>query len=1323
MKKSLLLLAGFAAVSLMADAQQIAEGYVTWPESSELPAYIKAWNGGKGAITIDGKTWEDEEFFISRVKPRERFYNTSSQVRTNLSQYDRENNPNGNDKRVCWWVPLGYNDDGTNGLPNGKFDSEAFSMWNYLDHYGNWTSPYGWAPGAFADAAHKNGVAVSGVASVPFGGISDTWRSCLSQMTGVSAEEAGKFFYYHGVDGVGYNSEWSGFSPTSSGLTTLHNGLKAYMSTRNPLWEIIWYGGTMDGGSCSFDRGTSGSEELFKGASMFLNYNYVYNGYNNSAISYAKSLADKSPFHIYAGNNMQGGEPRSGDNYPYLATAQLGIGFWGAHSVNMFWQDRTLNGSADLTKQRTYINTIEKWFTNGQRNPAVFLPIKLNRSHRPTDDWAGVSSMMSARSVLSWNLEEEPFITYFNLGNGQFFNYKGERVNNNGWYSLGVQDYLPTWRWWLAPSYMATNIDPESVSLEADFTWDDAYFGGSCLQVTGSSENEYLHLFKTNFELQYDQVITLRYKILEGSANVDLVFSTSGNPTQEIDENLNIVTTADSEEKTDASYIKGWQIVTFTVGEDFYPEDIVDDGGLGVIALHFSDAKNLKFLLGELSITSPTPTATPKTPVVKLAKVLSNNFMGVDAKLIWSMENNRPQGEPVYNSDVNTSMFRLWAQQEGCEPQMMGVTTSWAGIEFSAANNHDAAQRMRFGVSALSVDMKSESEVAWSEYLDLGEYVLKEDIAIDKGIIKPNEEFTLSFSDPQHAEGTWVLSDAKTGTEVWRGQGKSVTCSGLPEVGAYNLDLTSNGASKQYIRYVSISPVEVGALPQIYSLSVDGAPVDETTGEAKIQLNDSKTFSYTGRDADGSASRGVDLNENWFGVNVGELNIQANKSFSVAAWVKYNEIPKGRSNFITIEDRENGGWPYCHWDFFWSRVTEEGRFTDGSIDTSWGMRMGSGTEGLRLFYKYAESKIDVGAWTHVAIVFEHNENGAIRQKFYINGELQKVTAWIKILKSTAETYFSNNTGGDWSQLEMLKNLVTSGNYGEDTYEPGFVTNDRPIQSSQWIAFGGMAQNITAVKGCVDDFQVWGKAMTQEDVDASMAGLDANNLPDDVLGFWNLEEETVEVEDENSATGAKSAAFIGHAGKNAKNQSPKARYWNGESINGKEGAMTKNFLAPAYLTGCPFLSGTAYPIVTKPTWTAQRAQIDGDGTGAAGEADIKFVKEGDYAVKLTLANGHGEDSRTYPVISVSDYSAIDQVASDETTAVDAYTEHDLLFVEFANDGRYTVEVYNTAGMLAAAKTLDVVAGQNAQIGLATKGVYLVKISLDGKVLRTVKVINK
>ena len=55
-----------------------------------------------------------------------------------------------------------------------------------------------------------------------------------------------------------------------------------------------------------------------------------------------------------------------------------------------------------------------------------------------------MSTWMTAKSTLSWNLAEEPFISYFNLGNGKFFNWKGERKNNNSWYNIGVQDYLPT---------------------------------------------------------------------------------------------------------------------------------------------------------------------------------------------------------------------------------------------------------------------------------------------------------------------------------------------------------------------------------------------------------------------------------------------------------------------------------------------------------------------------------------------------------------------------------------------------------------------------------------------------------------------------------------------------------------------------------------------------------------------------------------------------------------------------------------------------------------------------------------------------------------
>ena len=144
-------------------------------------------------------------------------------------------------------------------------------------------------------------------------------------------------------------------------------------------------------------------------------------------------------------------------------------------------------------------------------------------------------------------------------------------------------------------------------------------------------------------------------------------------------------------------------------------------------------------------------------------------------------------------------MFLMWAQQEGCDPRMFGATTSWAGLVFSAPNETSSPQRMRFGVSALAADLKSESPIAWSEYKDLGSYTMNDNITIDKNVIKPNEQFTLSFVDQKHPEATWTLYNATTNAQVWSGSGHSVVCSGLEETGAYNLDVTYNGTTP--VRY------------------------------------------------------------------------------------------------------------------------------------------------------------------------------------------------------------------------------------------------------------------------------------------------------------------------------------------------------------------------------------------------------------------------------------------------------------------------------------------------------------------------------------------
>ena len=96
-----------------------------------------------------------------------------------------------------------------NARPNGVFDSEVFSTWSYVTHYGNWTSPHGWVPGGFADVAHKNGVGVSGVASIP--------------NAGISAND--------GAWGQALNNQPSSISKKSSSLSTKASAIISYSSS------------------------------------------------------------------------------------------------------------------------------------------------------------------------------------------------------------------------------------------------------------------------------------------------------------------------------------------------------------------------------------------------------------------------------------------------------------------------------------------------------------------------------------------------------------------------------------------------------------------------------------------------------------------------------------------------------------------------------------------------------------------------------------------------------------------------------------------------------------------------------------------------------------------------------------------------------------------------------------------------------------------------------------------------------------------------------------------------------------------------------------
>lgn len=1262
MNKKLMLYGSLATLAFAsASAQSLREGYIQWPNSSSLPEYVNAWNQG----TLD---LEDEQFFISRVKPKMRFRNAATQVNENLTA--------ANDKRLCFWVPMTTALEGQynlNALPNSNFDSEVFSVWSYVDVFGNWTSPHGWVPGVFADVAHKNGVAVSGVASIPFGGNSD-WSTSLNAQAQISGEEMGKFLLYHGVDGLGYNSEFSGNASAVQGIAKQHEDVVKYLNEHgNPIAENIWYDGTNYTGGCTFDRGLgSHNSGIYAGengsrrASLFFNYNWNSPSLLQSSVNQSNTLG-VDPLYLYAGMNQQGGEPKSGESYPVLQNYPISLGYWGAHQYNMFFLNRTQRGSAPITIQNTYLYDTERFFTNAAQNPAVKFDVYTQRNHYPTDKFFGTSKFMSARSSLAWNLSEEPFYTFFNIGNGQFFNWMGERQNDLSWYNIGIQDYMPTWRYWWASELLGRDVEKGEIGMKSTFVWDDAFVGGSCFQISGTEDNAWLHLFKTDFTIQRNDVVTVSYKHLAGTGKVSLVFTVNGA------ENTPVTS---SDLTFDLSTPNADEWTTKEIKVERQLGAALNGKNIALIALHVEGASDLVLDLGQLSIKRGEFSA-PATPKVTGVKMLGNHYKGVDGKLFWEMPNSAAKDEPVYNLDVKTSLFKLYAREEGGEAVCLGATTSWAGMFYNVPVTVGGDNKVQFGVSAVSLDYAAESEIAWSEPQTRAEYVVANDIELNKPVIKPLEGFEIKYVDPMHSPSNWRLYN-NAGEKVAEQDGTSLVIEngqGLANTGGYDLVIdegTDN--ARRFGYFVQVSSEEVGAMPEIYTISIDGKEVKSDDEAVSVEMLDGVAkplvVSYTGRDADGSASRGIKFNEHFFGCKVGDVGLEAGQSFSIAFWVNYDAIPEKDWALLDITNR-GGNWPVSNWGYCWHRGGADGRVKDYVF-------RGSSSDGVYPYeYKYAfteSTRFQAGSWTHVVMTFDYKDANTFRSHLYLNGVKQQAT----VSRNGA-------TKGD-------QDIYDAKNYG--------------INATDWISTGGLPYQGLAVNGTIDDFQIWSKAMDENDVKASMAGLDAKDLPADVLCFWDFEEDC----DENYG-------FLSKGSKSG------VRAFSYDCIGGdNEGQGFQTPLTPEFTSGCPFIAGTAYPVVTTPTWTVSKASVsEAQGTGTEGSAKVAFNKEGDYTLTLTLSNSYGAAKMNYPVFKVTNTNAIADIEAGE--AVEVHTDADGIIVNFPEEGRYVVAVYDVRGALAAQKADTVNASTMMKVALHNPGVYVVRVAnADGTILRDIKVIK-
>ena len=439
-----------------------------------------------------------------------------------------------------------------------------------------------------------------------------------------------------------------------------------------------------------------------------------------------------------------------------------------------------------------------------------------------------------------------------------------------------------------------------------------------------------------------------------------------------------------------------------------------------------------------------------------------------------------------------------------------------------------------------------------------------------------------------------------------------------------------------------------------------------------VAIGSPVTMRYTGSKADGAGSQGVDLNEKRFGVKLADLGLTGTKSFTVAFWLKINSTADGETQLLSVADKTNQ-WPKTDWGWIWSNFDKNGKMT------SFTFRGTDGSSNNELQYTFGNTTLPIGNWVHIAYVFDwqNNSSTGFKCSFYVNGKKQTVTKWKR--------------AQDW---------------GFTTTEPTYARSVYNITNGMVLAIGGDAHGRNGIRGAIDNFAIYDGALTADQVKTTMGDLNASSLPTNLIAGWTLED--MPQNNVYKSVGTKANVDAGlHSYTALEGEGQGSFHWDPSEVT----------------SGCPFLSGTAFPVTTTATWkTSVNGKVSGAmGNDLGGSADITYNKAGYYEVTLTLANSLGSDQRTFSVITVGDPTNIKVVETAENAKV--YTVNGSAFVQFNNSGKYTVQVYNVAGALVAQKAQQVTAGQYVEVGLPSSGVYIVKVMSGTKTVRVVKLVNK
>lgn len=1254
MKKCFVLLM-LVCVSLWSWGQRSPQHPMDIPEgSTNLYEILEAWEPGTAPA---GANEFDDEFYISRVRPLKRIADGDYQVNSSVDA----------NRKLCMWVPL---DDPTvkwKALPRYCFEGDNFSMWSYVDIHGNWTAPWMRVSAGITDVAHKNGVKVGCVLSIPYAATvsNSPWGSDYNKLFYRLLEKNndGSFKYstklvklmkYYGIDGLGCNSEFRSNSAFMNLLMDFSH--ECHVKAKEIDWEfqLHWYDGTDDSGMISFDRGLGSHNERMFGASdhivtdmMFANYNWSSNMLSNS-VAKAEQLG-RSSYDYYAGFDIQGRAFKNG-NWQALADNAISIGLWGAHAQSLLHQSSTDDGTSDIAIQKAYLQKQELAFSGGNRNPGLNPAIRADATLSNADlkTFHGLSALLSAKSTI----QQVPFVSRFSLGNGLFFNDKGKTTFNHKWYNLNTQDFLPTWRWWITDRTDAVTNGNLAGLIKADFTFDDAWFGGSCVKIHGQTDFSRVKLFKTKLDVQPGFTLSVTYKLLNGTAPKAKVF---------IAKNSNVSQYAEVA-LPEAGKKGEWITHQLELSE----LGITSGDVISMLGLTFEGTtEDYEFLLGEMAVRNPSQSFATVAPTIRKVDVLRGRYNELDFKMYYQSKAELGD-QKTYNDEVGTWYFEIYMQQEGCEQRLLTATTSWAAYVIDAPLAEGQSRNVRFGVRAVSPDGNAGSVISWSDYEAMPYNDPLETVIADKPVIKPAEEFTLKFEDTMHAPAQkWEIKDPLTGEVLASAANAMAVTTSIAKEGLYDLYLTNDKGEVIITRgFVQITPTETGAVPAILTFGADKQVAD---------VNEQVTYSYTSKDGEGTVSRALRINDpNMFRVPAGA---QTGYAYSYAVWFKVEKYSHDKQGTNLINKNSIAdSWPHNNWGDLWVTIRPEWRgnslhpANEISFNTLGWTAHDSPNEPMMS----SGFSVTPGVWNHVVVT----QDAAKNQKMYFNG------------KKVAETYFSASSR-------------------REDYSDSRINSAVPAD----IYFGGGGVYKAGFNGWIDEVQVWNKVLSDTEVVECMKGYDI--APNGLMAYYTFEEINASNGFDNKGVGGSLKGELVKMDGSGGESTGSASYVSVDPDNN--------------VLGYPGITGSLQ-IETHADWSGLAGAAIPTDADAGKELIVTYGQSGTYDAGLLIFNRWGASEMLeldYVTINVPTNIKNGGVCDEVSAYPNPFVES--LNVKVTKRGNYKLRLLNQSGQLVVEKDLIIDSDSeivNVQLNSnLTKGIYMLQVMKNNQVYSVLKLIKK